>query len=131
MATDWIQHKIQAPTLPVPILHREAMVRLLADAMGSSQASQITPYRFVLLCAPAGYGKTTLLADTVQRHSIICCWYMLEYSDTPEIFLKALLGSIRSRFPLFGSNLDTLFLTSNSTRENWDVLMEAFIEIAA
>ena len=110
MTADRIRHKIQAPTLPVSILHRTAIVRLLADAMGSSQASQITPYRLILLCAPAGYGKTTLLADTVQRHSLLCCWYMLELTDTPEIFLRALLDSIRSRFPLFGSHLDPLLL---------------------
>lgn len=128
MTADRIQHKIQAPTLPVPILHRKAIVRLLADAMGSSQASQIAPYRLILLCAPAGYGKTTLLADTVQRYSIVCCWCMLEYTDTPEIFLKTLIGSIRSHFPLFGSHLDALFLESNCTQGNCDVLMGAFIE---
>lgn len=128
MPVDRIPHKIQTPTLPVPILHREVLAGLLADAMGSPQTSQITPYRLILLCAPAGYGKTTLLADTVQRHSILCCWYMLEYTDTPETFLKTLLESVKSRFPLFGSHLDPLFLETNTSRESLDILLEAFLE---
>lgn len=128
MTADRIQHKIQAPPIPVPVLHRETIGHLLADAMGSSQTNQIAPHRLILLCAPAGYGKTTLLADTVQQYALSCCWYTFEDTDTPILFFKALLGSIRSHFPLFGSRLDTLIWETNTTRENWDVWLEAFIE---
>ncbi|MEO7021513.1 MAG: BTAD domain-containing putative transcriptional regulator [Ktedonobacteraceae bacterium] len=128
MTTDRIQHKIQTPTLPVPILHREEVVHLLAEAMGSSQTNQVAPYKLILLCAPAGYGKTTLLASTIQRLSITCCWYILEHTDTPALFFKVLLVSIRSGFPNFGRHLDALFSIPDDARECWDDLIEVFIE---
>ena len=43
--------KIQAPTLPAPILHREEIANLLAEAIGISQTNQPVPYKLILLCA--------------------------------------------------------------------------------
>jgi ATP/maltotriose-dependent transcriptional regulator MalT/DNA-binding SARP family transcriptional activator len=63
----------------------------------------------MLLCAPAGYGKTTLLADFARHTSIPCCWYFLDRTDTDKItFLENLLASIRHCFPQFSAALDPL-----------------------
>src|SRR5581483_56553 len=68
-----------------------------------------TSYQLILLSAPAGYGKTTLLADTVNHFSLTCCWYSLDSSDQDgATFIKMLLASIRQRFPEFGRQLDAL-----------------------
>lgn len=102
--------KIIAPFVPPSILHREQLLRILGNALGADvDANTSTTYQLVLLSAPAGYGKTTLLADTVNHFSLTCCWYFLDSSDRESaIFLRTLLASIRQRFPDFGHRLETL-----------------------
>lgn len=123
-------NKIQASQLPRPILHRDALVRSIADALGLSNNGQKTSLKLILLCAPAGYGKTTLLVDTIQQYAITCCWYFLEDSDTPAIFLEVLLASIRNCFPTFGTHLDTLLSGQEAeahTQKSWMDILDALI----
>src|SRR5579859_8245911 len=90
--------KIMRPNLPSSVLHREALVVQLREALiGSSSATGIASrYKLLLLCAPAGYSKTTLLVDFAQHTDIPCCWYFLDRTDTDKImFLELLLASIR------------------------------------
>ena len=106
-----IQGKINGPVLPPIVLHRTALVTRLQQAVSgrsSDDQEAIPPSKLVLVCAPAGYGKTTLLADFVRSSSIPCCWYFLDYQDRePATFLNLLLLSIRQRFPHFGPGLDS------------------------
>jgi len=82
---------------------------MLKEALGEAEGGSF-PYKLLLLCAPSGYGKTTLLADFVQQTSLPCCWYAFDQTDTDAItFLRMLLTSLRQRFPQldFGTE-DTL-----------------------
>jgi LuxR family transcriptional regulator, maltose regulon positive regulatory protein len=104
--------KISAPVLSPTMLHREALVKKLNDTI-SGQAptgAQRAPYcKLVVLCAPAGYGKTTLLADFAQQTDLACCWYFLDRNDTDKAtFLKFLVLSMRRCFPDFGKEIDLL-----------------------
>jgi ATP/maltotriose-dependent transcriptional regulator MalT/two-component SAPR family response regulator len=59
--------------------------------------------RAQVISAPAGYGKTTLLADFAGDIETPVCWYSLDVLDRdPRILLEGVLASIRSHFPLFG-----------------------------
>jgi len=59
--------------------------------------------KLILVCAPAGYGKTTLLADVAHQIRLPICWYSLDASDAdPRIFLEYLIASIRRQFAGFG-----------------------------
>jgi ATP/maltotriose-dependent transcriptional regulator MalT/DNA-binding SARP family transcriptional activator len=102
--------KIVAPPVPPSILHREHLLWILGNALGASvDANAPTAYQLIILAAPAGYGKTTLLADTVSHFGLTCCWYFLDGSDLDHTtFLKTLLASIRQRFPSFGGQVETL-----------------------
>lgn len=104
--------KVVAPTLPSVFLHRTDLINHLQKAITPEvQADGVfSRYKLVLCCAPAGYGKTTLLADFAQSTPLSFCWYFLDYTDTdPTVFLRTLLASIRQTFPQFGISLDSLF----------------------
>ncbi|HLG63720.1 MAG TPA: BTAD domain-containing putative transcriptional regulator [Ktedonosporobacter sp.] len=104
--------KIICPTPPSVLLHRAPLVAQLQKALTPESSTEGTTmrYKLVLCCAPAGYGKTTLLADFVRSVSLPCCWYFLECADTdPVVFLRTLLASVRHALPQFGGSLDPLF----------------------
>jgi ATP/maltotriose-dependent transcriptional regulator MalT/DNA-binding SARP family transcriptional activator len=66
--------------------------------------------KLVLLCAPAGYGKTTLLADFATSAPIPCCWYFLEHPDIDSVlFLRTLLASLCMAFPQLDRTLTAVF----------------------
>jgi len=53
--------------------------------------------RLILLSAPAGYGKTTLLADFINASSRPFAWYTLDEQDSdPTVFLTYLIESLRN-----------------------------------
>ena len=118
------QRKVTGPALPAIHLHREALVNRVNDIITGSVAGletevRLSPYKLVLLHAPAGYGKTTLLADFAQRSSFPCCWYFLDHTDSDRItFLTVLLVSIRQRFPDFSRTLDSLLTGIASEQAN-------------
>lgn len=95
--------KIQPPVLSQNILHRTSLVETLHAAIVAPSST----YKLVLVCAPAGYGKTTLLVDFADKSGIACCWYFFDNSDTSICsFIQTLLASIRCKIPSFGNNLD-------------------------
>ncbi|HET8846089.1 MAG TPA: hypothetical protein VFN35_31795, partial [Ktedonobacteraceae bacterium] len=112
-----IAHKLQrtqAPALPTPVLHRQTLVQVLVNAIEQPSSSKL-----VLLCAPAGYGKTTLLVDATNQLSAICCWSILHETDTNlSLFLLHLYISIRYYFPNFGTQIAPLFSNSEEDPEN-------------
>jgi ATP/maltotriose-dependent transcriptional regulator MalT/DNA-binding SARP family transcriptional activator len=130
--------KIIAPILPPAIVHRAALIARMCALIGAEQpGSQAhatekgARYKLFLLCAPAGYGKTTLLADFARSTGIPCCWYFLDQNDIDlYTFLSGLLASIRYCFPGFGVKLDPLLAlaseTSASSYDNYP--FEAFID---
>ncbi|MBA2284453.1 MAG: tetratricopeptide repeat protein [Ktedonobacteraceae bacterium] len=90
------------------ILSRESLLARLQEII-SRPEEDLPHYRLLLLQAPAGYGKTTLLADFARHATTPCCWYFLEASDTKATtFLTNMLLSIRVRFPMFGLTIDLL-----------------------
>lgn len=98
--------KIASPALPSAILYREHLISMLKNYLVQESALH---RRLLLLYAPAGYGKTTLLADFARHTDIPCCWYFLDHTDTDRVtFLRLLMASIRQRFAHFGKELDSL-----------------------
>ena len=57
-----------------------------------------------VICAPAGYGKTSLLVEFVTQTDLPACWYSFAPEDyDPSSFLRYCLQSIRNKiegFPL-------------------------------
>lgn len=109
MEETYAQLKIASPMLPQVFLHRPSLVTALNTAViGTPDISvaRRSPYKVVLLCAPAGYGKTTLLAEFAEQAGIPCCWCFLDSGDQDKVkFLRLLVDSLSQHFPQFGSRL--------------------------
>ncbi len=62
-----------------------------------------TRRRLALVCAPAGYGKTTVAAAAIERLGLESIWYKLDVLDhDPVVFLASLTEALRQRFADFG-----------------------------
>ena len=63
-------------------------------------------HRLTVVCAPAGYGKTTTTAAALERCGRPAAWYKLDILDhDPIAFLAAMTRAVRRLHPRFGSAL--------------------------
>jgi LuxR family maltose regulon positive regulatory protein len=53
--------------------------------------------KLTLISAPAGYGKTTLLSDWIDRSDRPFCWFALEKNDNDVARYQAVLCGILNR----------------------------------
>ncbi len=84
------KHAITAPSFEASRVHRERLV----DALHAN-----VPRKLIVVAAPAGYGKTTLLADFTAHTDLPVCWVRLTEADTDLMRLVAVLaGSLQRRF---------------------------------
>jgi LuxR family maltose regulon positive regulatory protein len=62
-----------------------------------------------LVCAPAGFGKTTLLAEWLRRTGRPAAWLGLDAGDSdPTVFLRYLVAALQAQAPEVGATMLTL-----------------------
>jgi LuxR family maltose regulon positive regulatory protein len=113
--------KIQVP----PQTHRLVRRARLVDALERG----IPDHKLVLISAPAGYGKTTLLAQWAHTSSLRVAWLSLSDEDNdPNRFLRYLLAAWETvHSGLRDSPLGLLLGAQDPDR---DVVLSAFINVA-
>ncbi len=88
--------KLCSPQLPSRLIRRRSALELL-------ESGHLPDKRLILISAPAGYGKTTLVCDWLQNVPHNSCWLSLEKSDNdPRIFFTYLVASLQKAFPKIG-----------------------------
>jgi len=86
--------KVTLPAWREEILSRKRLTSLFEELLDR---------KLIIISAPAGYGKTSLLLDVAHHHELPFCWYTLDALDQDiDRFLAHLIACIQRQFPDFG-----------------------------
>ncbi|MCP5160397.1 MAG: AAA family ATPase [Hahellaceae bacterium] len=95
-----LKTKFLAPASNARSVERSRLLKRLMPRMGR---------KIVLLTAPAGYGKTTLVSQWLHKFEKNYCWLSLDDSDNqPLRFWQYVIGAIQQRHPQFGTEANQL-----------------------
>lgn len=93
--------KLVIPTSPTRLVPRPRLLQL--DESHSA----------ILVCAPAGYGKTTLISSWAKNNQSPVAWFSLDADDNDPIrFLMHFVTAIQAQFPDFGTAISEMLETS-------------------
>ena len=101
------------PVTTLPLLTTKLHIPRRADGLIErpgllEQLDAIRTRRLTLISAPAGFGKTTLLADWAARTGFPTAWLSLDANDNePQRFLSYVIAAMRTLVPDFGERLQT------------------------
>ena len=117
-----LDSKVQVPVSPQTFIRRSRLRETLE--------SKIAQSRLALVCAPAGYGKTTLLADWARTSDLPVAWLSITREDQDvEIFLRYLFAAWERIQPdIARTSLGTL-LESNTLDSK--AVLSAFLNAAS
>ena len=102
--TSFIHTKLYRPRLGSDLISRPRLLERLNAGLGG---------KVTLVCAPAGFGKTTLLASWVEEIDRPTAWLSLDENDDDlASFVRSLTAALQSVFPdAFGSTASLLQAT--------------------
>ncbi len=114
--------KLRIPPLPARVLQRRRLVDALERA--------IPRYKLVRISAPAGYGKTTLLAQWAQVSRFPVAWLSLGEDDNDlDRFLRYLLAAWEQVRPDIRNS--PLGLLLDAREPDGDAVLAAFVNVAS
>ena len=113
------QTKILIPRRRKDLITRQRLLDLLYE---------ILDLKLIILSAPAGYGKTSLLIDLIYKSQWKFCWYSLDKLDQdPQRFIAHFITSIAHQFPEFGQDSFTALNNMTQDQLNLDFMISVII----
>ncbi len=86
--------KVILPQRRKELYSRQRLINLLYDLLDE---------KLILVIAPAGYGKTSLLIDFAYQVDFPVCWFAVDEVDqTAEQFFTDFIAALAHKFPAFG-----------------------------
>ena len=111
--------KITVPALRPEILHRARLLALFDDLLDK---------KLIIVAAPAGYGKTTLLVDFARQSRLPVCWLSLDALDKdPQRFCAYLISALEQRFPKFGRESKSVLRSLTGLEQETEHLLSALV----
>jgi LuxR family maltose regulon positive regulatory protein len=84
--------------------------------------------KLILISAPAGYGKTSLLTDFAYETDLPVCWYTLDPFDRDlRVFLEHLIAAIARQFPAFGERSRLLLQETSDPKHNLQPIVATLV----
>jgi len=88
--------KLHIPSTSEDLVHRAGLFERLNDGLNR---------KLILISAPAGFGKTTIISDWIHHCEIPTAWFSLDKGDNdPAIFLSYIISGIQNIRKEFGQS---------------------------
>ena len=122
LETAVIKTKIMIPRRRSEVLTRPRLLSILED---------ILDVKLLIVAAPAGYGKTSLLVDFTYHTQLPVCWFALDSLDgDPQRFIAHFISALQMRFPKFGKIAFGALSDLNQDNLNYDPIIAAIVNDA-
>ena len=123
--------EIPLPVTRTKIIIPRRRVDLLSRSRLLTQLDDLSDNRLIIVAAPAGYGKTSLLVDFVHLNQMPACWLSLDTLDSdPQRFIGHFIASIKVVFPKFGNTSLAALHGMQQDRLNLDALVSLIVNDA-
>lgn len=87
--------------------------------------------KLLIIAAPAGYGKTSLLVDFSHHTQVPICWFALDQLDSdPKRFIAHFVTAIQGKFPAFGQMALAALNDLSQDEMNLDPVISAIVNDA-
>ncbi len=104
------------------VLSRPRLLSILDD---------ILDVKLLILAAPAGYGKTSLLVDFAYNTQLPVCWLGVDNLDCdPQRFIAHFIAALSLRFPSFGKLASSALADLSQDNLNFDPVIAAIVNDA-
>jgi ATP/maltotriose-dependent transcriptional regulator MalT len=109
--------KIRQPRKKAQVIKRVRLTDLLHENIHR---------KLTFVCAPGGFGKTTLLSDFADDVDAAICWYQIGSGESNlGLFFLYLVSAVQHKYPEFGKELPGLVSKNNTA--DLDILAIDFV----